>query len=141
MANPNPGSGKKRIRYILCGRADPDDPICHFRLVSAPMLSVNSDHGALRVILPEDLKLTKLSCDPYSTTDDTRTLRQLGAIPVVKVNGRWTEMSDLWPDYPPCEWFRVLYTKGLYGTLSPCGYLHQGEYKKYLSRINLMRGL
>lgn len=122
----------KRIRFILSGLADPAEPIRNFRLVAASRLDVKYHHTALRVVLPVDLELTKYSCDPYSTTEDQRTLRQLSAIPIVKVNGKWIAMQDLWPAYPPHRWHEVLRTKGLYGTLSARGYLRQEQYAKYL---------
>lgn len=123
---------KPRVRYILSGLANPDEPISCFRLVAATMLRGDSDHEALRVVLPDDLTLNKYTCDSYSTTEDARTLQELGATPVVKVDGKWTEMPELWPSNPPCEWYHRLRENGLYGTLSERGYLNRERYEEYL---------
>lgn len=124
---------KNRIRYITCGLADPDEPISHFRLIAGCTFGYIHADDALRVELPPDLKLTQSKWDRYSTTDDPRTLRQLGAVPVVKVDGKWKRMPELWPAHQPHEWYEVLRKeKGLYGTLSPCGYLNLERYQEYL---------
>lgn len=124
---------KNRIRYITCGLADPDEPISHFRLIAGCTFGYIHADSALKVELPPDLKLTPSRWDRYSTTEDARTLRQLGAVPVVKVNGKWKRMPELWPAYQPHEWYKVLWKeKGLYGTLSPRGYLNLERYQEYL---------
>lgn len=72
---------RPRVRYILSGGVKPTDPINRYRLIAAN--SLDPEYGgmtAIRVTLPDDLELTKYSCDPYSTTDDPRTLEELGYV-------------------------------------------------------------
>ena len=88
---------RKRYRYILAGSVLPDEPVSHFRLVAAANLRPRSDHGLIRITIPDDMKLSKLSCDAYSTTDDPRPLRNLEATPLVKVDGIWRTFESLWP--------------------------------------------
>jgi hypothetical protein len=69
----------KRYRYVLTGVALGEDKISDFRLIAGNNIKPSYDgEVALRVIIPSDLELTKYSCDPYSTTDDDRTLNELG---------------------------------------------------------------
>lgn len=123
---------RKRYRYILTGNVYPDDPVCHFRLVAATNLRSVSTYEMIRITIPDDMELSKLSCDAYSTTDDPRLLRELEATPLVKVNGVWKEFKDLWPKYPPSDWYRVLRKRDMYGTLSSRGYLNGAQYQAYL---------
>lgn len=132
MADSSQEKRKKRIRYILCGLAEPDEPINHFRLVAGSKISLETDHQALRVVLPDDLVLDKCCCDSYSTTTDTRTLHELGATPIVRISGRWIAMPNLWPAYQPHQWYLILQKQHIYGTLSPQGYLPVEQYKAYM---------
>ena len=43
----------------------------------------------------DDLKLSKYSCDNYSTTEDPRTLEELGCDVMIRINGRWIIKNDL----------------------------------------------
>lgn len=69
-----------RYRYITA-KCNPEDQICKFRLVSHKEIgSVAKEVGRTlyRIKIPDDLILEKWSCDHYSTTEDKRTLRELG---------------------------------------------------------------
>lgn len=69
----------KRYRYVLSGTALGTDKISDFRLVAANNIKPSyNGESALRVNIPDDLILEKLSCDTYSTTDDNRILDELG---------------------------------------------------------------
>lgn len=69
----------KRYRYILNGVALGGDGICDFRLIAGNNIKPSyNGEVAIRVNIPDDLKLTKYNCDPYSTTEDRRTLDELG---------------------------------------------------------------
>lgn len=125
----------KRVRYIGSGLADPDDPISDFQLVAGCILGRTTTSEALRIELPANLELDKCKGDRYSTTEDSRTLEQLGAVPVVKVDGQWTQMPDLWPEHQPADWCKVLRARGFYGTQSERGYLAQDRYKEYINSI------
>lgn len=124
----------KRVRYIGSGLADPDDPVSDFRLVAGCILGRTNTSEALRIDLPANLELDKCKGDRYSTTKDSRTLEQLGAVPVVKVDGQWTPMPDLWPKHQPADWSKVLRARGFYGTSSERGYLERDRYEEYLNR-------
>lgn len=72
---------KVRYRYITCGIAKISDRICDFRLITRQVfntLSVYPMRTYYRVKIPDDMKLNKDWCDEYYTTDDTRTLEELG---------------------------------------------------------------
>jgi hypothetical protein len=81
----------KRHRYILNGVALGEDKISDFRLIAATNMISEYKHVALRVNIPDDLTLTKCSCDPYSTTTDQRTLNELGYDILV-----WYEKERKW---------------------------------------------
>jgi len=69
----------KRYRYILSGVVLGDGRICDFYLIAGNNIKPEYDGAvAVRVNIPSDLELTKYSCDSYSTTDDQRTMNQLG---------------------------------------------------------------
>ena len=86
-----------RKRYIFCGVVNEEDSISDFRLIAGKALAIM--HGgmdsAIRVNIPDDLELIKYSCDRYSTTDDSRTIAELG-YDVVRWNGKkWEVCNEL----------------------------------------------
>ncbi|MGX1195787.1 hypothetical protein [Metabacillus sp. SLBN-84] len=94
-----------RYRYITNGVVVGTDPISDFRLIAGSNLS-KPYHGAtaLRVQIPRDLKLTKETCDPYSTTDDDRTLEELGYDFMIRDNtkGIWVARNEF-KGTRPCD--------------------------------------
>ena len=69
-----------RYRYITSPTAEKDSPIKGFRLISNVVLSrldLYTGYTYIRICV-DDVSLTKYSCDDYSTTEDTRTLGELG---------------------------------------------------------------
>ena len=69
-----------KCRYITA-KCSPNDPICNFRLISHRIVGQcckGPGMTCVRVRIPDDLVLEKCSCDDYSTTDDTRTIEELG---------------------------------------------------------------
>ena len=83
---------RKKYRYIGSGTAIGSDSIRNFRLVASNMIKPSySGKAVIRVNIPNDLKLDKSPCDPYSTTYDIRTLEELGYDILVwnKKKGRW----------------------------------------------------
>lgn len=84
----------KKYRYISCGIAKSTDKISDFRLIGRSQL-FPEERVVIRVIIPDDLKLSKYSCDNYSTTEDSRTLEELGCDIMVKVNGKWIVKNNL----------------------------------------------
>jgi len=70
---------RKRYRYILNGVVLGEHKISDFRLIGGNNIKPSYDGAsAIRVVIPNDLELTKWSCDSYSTTDDKRTIDELG---------------------------------------------------------------
>lgn len=70
-----------RHRYITSGLCEPTDPVCNYRLISHREIgSVAKEVGRIlyRVNIPDNLKLEKWACDTYATTNDKRTIRELG---------------------------------------------------------------
>lgn len=83
---------KNRYRYILSGLALGENKISDFRLIAGNMIKPSyNGASALRVNIPANLKLTKHSCDSYSTTDDNRTLDELGYDVLI-----WNSKSNKW---------------------------------------------
>ena len=87
-------TAKHKYRYILAGYVRPSDPISAFRLIGASNLG-HTD-SAIRIVV-DDVKLTKYSCDCYSTTNDTRTLAELGYDCMVRINWKWVIQNSLRP--------------------------------------------
>ena len=86
----------KRYRYILA-KCEPSDSICDYRLLSSTYIaSVAREPGRVyvRVWIPDDMKLYKSACDIYSTTDDTRTIEELGYDLIMT---RWTNRRRVIP--------------------------------------------
>jgi hypothetical protein len=93
----------KRYRYILNGIALGEDNISDFRLIAGN--NIKPDYNvALRVEIPSDLKLTKYNCDPYSTTEDQRTLNELGYDILIwyKKERRW-KIHNEFKGVKPCN--------------------------------------
>lgn len=94
-----------RYRYITNGVAIGKDKICDFRLIAGNNIKP-SYHGevALRVNIPSDLILEKYSCDPYSTTEDQRTLEELGYDILIwyKKERRW-KVHNEFKGIKPCD--------------------------------------
>lgn len=68
-----------RHRYITNGVVLGEDIISNYRLIAGNNIKPSyGGESVIRVNIPDDLKLTKYKSDPYSTTDDQRTLIELG---------------------------------------------------------------
>lgn len=119
-----------RRRYITTGIVDYDGPISAYRLIASNNLG-NADN-CIRVTLPPDLILKKSSCDGYSTTEDQRSLNELGYDIMVKLNGRWTVFNDLKP-IQPHEIFYALKWQGL-TPVPKYGYLTKPQLKQWYER-------
>lgn len=89
---------RQKFRYVTNGCAVGANALSDFRLIAGNNLKpeFNGD-TALRVRIPDDLKLEKWSSDTYSTTDDKRTLDELGYDVVVfsKTRNRWLVCNEL----------------------------------------------
>jgi len=82
----------KRYRYILNGCVLGVDKICKYRLIASNNIKPSyNGKSALRVEIPCDLNLEKWSCDSYSTTEDERTIDELGYDILI-----WNESKRKW---------------------------------------------
>lgn len=121
-----------RYRYITCGVATPKDKVSDFRLIAQNKVGFASQ--AFRIAIPDDMVLTKYDCDPYSITEDDRTLAQLHCVPVVKIKSVWRIMPRL-ADFLPCNWYLHLRELGYFGTTdSKIGYLPKQKFEQYCIR-------
>ena len=86
-----------RYRYITNHSCTPDSPVSSFRLAShveMSRLTLYAGRVFYRIEIPADMKLEKYSCDNYSTTNDSRKIRDLNYVRIVVTwNGRWRHMS------------------------------------------------
>lgn len=95
----------KRYRYILNGCVLGTDKISKYRLIAQNNIKPSYDgSSALRVNIPEGFQLEKCSCDSYSTTDDKRTLDELGYDMLIwnKSKRKWTIHNEL-KGIMPCD--------------------------------------
>ena len=94
---------RKRYRYVLNGCVLGEDKISDFRLIAGNNISpAYNGEVAIRVEIPNDLKLTKYSCDPYSTTDDERTINELGYDVLIWNKGKW-KIRNEFKGVRPCD--------------------------------------
>lgn len=110
----------RRYRYISCGLTDIDDPICYFRLISGREIKQLLE--LVRVSIPDDMVLIKYPGELYSTTDDTRQIKNLNPVPVINIKKGldkkpvWVKRPELLK-YPICDWYNILRIDyGLQGT-------------------------
>lgn len=93
----------KRYRYILNGIALGENKISDFRLIAGNNIKPFYDGQiALRVNIPDDLKLEKWSCDSYSTTEDNRTLDELGYDILMWKENKW-KIRNEFKGTRPCD--------------------------------------
>lgn len=127
---------RKKYRYICCGTAKITDKISDFRLIGGSQLKNKS--SAIRVKIPNDLKLTKYSCDNYSTTEDTRTLEELGCDIMIRYNGNWVIRNDL-SSFQLCDIYTELCVNAKDGyRLYPTeeGYMDVQHYREYMNELS-----
>lgn len=127
---------RKRYRYISCGTAKNTDKISDFRLISGNQLKQTDGRlsSVIRVQIPSNMVLTKYSCDSYSTTDNTRTLEELGCDIMVRINGNFVIRNDL-KHLQLCDISEELHKKEqLYITAK--GYMDKKHYREYLNAID-----
>lgn len=126
----------KKYRYITNGSVTRESRICDFRLIGGNQLKSGDGRSstAVRVQMPNNLKLEKWSCDNYSTTEDERTIDELGYDIVVRINGKLVVRNDL-KEYDFGELSSILTQKeSLYFTKE--GYLDKPHYTDYLRRLD-----
>lgn len=127
---------RKKYRYICCGTAKITDKICEFRLIGGSQLKNKST--VIRVEIPSDMELTKYSCDNYSTTEDTRTLEELGCDVMIRFNGKWLIRNNL-SSLQLCDVYTELFINAkddsrLYPT--KIGYMDIQHYREYMDELS-----
>ena len=120
-----------RYRYILSGIVNTDESLSSYRLAGSNNICYS--HSALRVNIPSDLKLDKLSCDSYSTTTDNRTIKELGYDVIIKINGKWVVRNDL-KVVQTHEFNSKLIEEGMYTTNNKDGYMTKNRYNRYINK-------
>ena len=83
----------KRYRYITNGSCTPNESVSSYRLIGGN--NINHHLDAIRIEIPDDMELEKWSCDSYSTTEDTRLIKDLNPCVLVRVNMKMTYFDDL----------------------------------------------
>ena len=89
----------KKYRYITSGIVSPDEPVSNFKLIGPSNMTPGAD--GIRIEIPDDIELEKLSCDPYSTTGDRRPIRELNPAVMIRINNnlvRHKELEKEWLD-------------------------------------------
>ena len=86
----------KRYRYIMSGKCSPDDQVSDFRLIASNYLCTNRGDSLIRIEIPDDMELEKYRCDTYSTTSDTRLIRDLNPVVLTHVlRSNWVRHEKL----------------------------------------------
>lgn len=124
---------RKRYRYIGNGYCKPTDLICDYRLIGGCKLHTLVLADYIRVNIPDDLVLEKSACDEYSTTEDTRTIEELGYDVMVKIRGKW-KIDNTLKGVEPHEISDVMFDRGFRCTKEH-GYLSCEEYTEYLRKL------
>ena len=121
-------------KYIYCGTTAGTDQICNFRLIHK--CTRRGGTSFIRVNIPDDLELNTFPGDGYSTTQDTRTLEEVGYDIYIIYENQYVKANELKP-YPPHKWHKILREQySMYGTME--GYsknlqwYKQSVYKKIL---------
>ena len=125
---------RKRYRYIGNGNVTAKDKICDYRLIGGNLLNGLISADFVRVHIPNDLVLEKWRCDSYSTTDDQRTIEELGYDIIVKINGKWKIMNEL-KAVEPHKIREVLHYKYGLNITKEHGYLNSEQYVEYLRNL------
>jgi len=89
------------MKYLyITANCKPTDPITSFRMVTGKVLKTLSQYAGkivYRIHIPQDLKLSKYSCDEYYTVDDENEKRLISDfqynVYVFTYNGKWKVLS------------------------------------------------
>lgn len=119
-----------RYRYVLAADTI-DTPIRNCQLLAGNVAGTLSIPNVFRISIPADMELHKWTFDLYSTTEDPRTLRELGAIPMVKIKGRWRHMPTL-AAIPLDKWSEEMVKLGYHNCYNcTIGYMATEEWNQY----------
>jgi len=117
-------------RYILS--ADTIDTLVrNCQLLAGNAVGTLAIPNAFRISIPVDMTLQKWTFDLYSTTEDSRSLRELGAIPMVKIKGRWRHMPVL-AEIPLDKWTEKMEELGYHNCYNcTIGYITTEEWNQH----------
>lgn len=131
---------RKSYRYILTGTADIDSPICNYKMVSQNHFPTNQEYPisqAIRFLVPKDMSIQQNRGLSYSTTTDTRTLKEIEAKIVVKINGRWKE-SPFGLTLENTQPYRIMPIMMQHDYfITPFGYLDKDRYTFFVNHYAL----
>lgn len=135
---------RNKYRYIsIAGRNDsPNTPISKYYLCAKFTREYTDIRSAvvLRITIPDDLIMEKLSCEDYSTTEDKRTLTDFETMPVMKLNGRWRPVPKL-KNHPYETWYTVIRDEMHLKGTPDTGFMTPSKYDEYIqNRIKTQKG-
>lgn len=131
---------RQTYRYILSGTIHPDDMISKYKIIAQNKFPEENGFPisqAIRFLLPSDMALKQTKGESFSTTEDARTLRDIDAKIVVKVNGRWKE-SFLGMSITNTSLGEInnIMKKNQY-YISPYGYLDNDRYRYFVNHYSI----
>ena len=117
-----------RHRYIFCGLVNGTDKASNFRLIRSIRRYNLGD--VVRINVPDDMDIDHFPYDGYDTTDEERTLDELGWDAYIFYEGRWRKFNFL-KQFIPAHWHDVL---EYIFNLDFCGHEYgwTGDREKYL---------
>lgn len=126
-----------KYRYITCGTCRSIDKLSSFRLVGS--FKEFRPSSAIRVTIPDNIKLDRYPYDGYSTTQSNIQIKDLNPIVIVRYNSRMipnVELTKKWlnGEVEPCNFHQWMRGKGYINYLR-FGYITK-EQHKWLSNLS-----
>lgn len=117
--------------YICSGDSSLSTPINTLHLIPAESLDSHSE--AWNITVPDDMHIAD-SGYGYFCTEDSRTLRQLSAMPIVKVFGKWSPFPALIA-FPINVWREKLAIAGYMPPVHEAvGYIPKATWNAFLAK-------
>lgn len=134
-----PNYKRNLYRYILNGIVDPETSISQYHLIAQNHFPEDQNHPiteAVRIPIPTNLKLKHKRGNLYNTTDDKRSLADLHAALVVKINGRWKENPFGWTlkTMQPAHVMQAMLRNQYYYTI--LGYMDKDRYRFFINHYS-----
>lgn len=120
-------------RYILNPIVDLNTPISAYKIVAQNKFPTEDDYPilyAVRFQVPTDMRIIPKKGTTYAKTEDNRTLAELNAHLVIKINGKWKEspqglsLQTTQPHQVHQEMLRLGYFVSQFGYLDKDRYLY-----------------
>lgn len=130
-----------KYRYIINSSAVMTDKACQYELHSGNNLSglktdtaehMEKPKCAIRIEIPDNMTLESQG-NGVSTTSDARTLKELHAVPVIRMKSGWKKAEWLAP-FPIHRWIQALMDADYFPT--NFGFMTEQTYYRYLSEMN-----